>query len=261
MHKTLFASILAATLGLAGSASAADLHTASLKDPVAMPVNSWTGFYAGVQGGYGGGKSEWSNIVVPTDDGQNLADIFARPEFQAGLGGVHAGYNLQSGNAVFGINGAINFTDIGGSETCFGGYGDYSASCTNKIDYIADFTGRLGYTPLPNVLVYAMGGAAYISGSVQPTNQTGPGAGYESSSIDEWTYVVGGGLDVAINARWIFGVEYKYYGDFKKNVSFTSNDPENEYSPNFSADVAVKDLQSVTAKLAYKMGGDAVPLR
>ena len=53
MQKTLVAASFAALLGMGASASAADIYSGgSLKDgPVYAPVNTWTGFYFGANGG------------------------------------------------------------------------------------------------------------------------------------------------------------------------------------------------------------------
>jgi outer membrane immunogenic protein len=56
MKKILLASV--AALGLAGSASAADM---AVKAPPLVPVFSWTGCYLGVNGGWIGGRDEYSH--------------------------------------------------------------------------------------------------------------------------------------------------------------------------------------------------------
>ena len=59
-----------------------------------MPGFSWTGFYAGINGGYGFGKSDWSGTVTNGS---------TKPK--GALAGVTLGYNLQTGSWVWGLEG------------------------------------------------------------------------------------------------------------------------------------------------------------
>ena len=88
------ACLFAALLCLAGMpAHAADkpLLPAPEKKAAAGP-HDWSGFYAGVHGGYARSDSQWSN--GPSSS--------ATPSFGAGGGtfGAHAGYNYQLGSGV-----------------------------------------------------------------------------------------------------------------------------------------------------------------
>ena len=58
--------VAAAMVVLAGTADAlaADLSTPS--PPVPLPAYNWTGFYIGINGGYGTGNSNWSDSSVGT---------------------------------------------------------------------------------------------------------------------------------------------------------------------------------------------------
>jgi len=87
-------------------------YKAPLYSPV--PVFSWTGFYVGIVGGYAWGDSDWSS---GTATGSTNPD--------GGLIGGTLGYNLQTGNWVWGIEGDIEYswikgTDTGGTGLCSG---------------------------------------------------------------------------------------------------------------------------------------------
>ena len=92
MKRALAASFVLAALVTAQGAAAADLSLAPLYKappaPVALPYD-WSGFYLGINGGGGWGRSNWSanNTGFGVNGGQ--------------VGGTF-GYNRQFGNVVFG---------------------------------------------------------------------------------------------------------------------------------------------------------------
>ena len=100
----------AAILFAAGAAQAADI--------VDAPVSDWSGFYAGINAGYGGGTFDYpANITTPAFEENNPfsgldydfgADITASGFF----GGLQAGWNYQIDNIVLGVEGDINLSNI-----------------------------------------------------------------------------------------------------------------------------------------------------
>ena len=75
MKQILFASIGLVSLAVAGTAGAADLPRRGVAAPVRAPAAvympaayNWSGFYAGIVGGWGWGDSRWSNPRVSTGD-------------------------------------------------------------------------------------------------------------------------------------------------------------------------------------------------
>ena len=103
MKKLLLAAIASGALSTV-SAFAADMPVKAPPAPAAAAYN-WSGFYIGVQTGYG-----WTNIL----DTEN-APLFS--EFASGkppgwLAGGHAGYNLQLNALVLGIEADIEGANI-----------------------------------------------------------------------------------------------------------------------------------------------------
>src|SRR5918998_6831441 len=102
MKKILLASV--ALFGFAGAASAADLPMrAAPPAPVfsAVPVFTWTGFYVGVNAGYGWQDNNDNSVFVPagTIPGAGAGTIVYGDDNGDGfVGGGQLGYNVQFGS-------------------------------------------------------------------------------------------------------------------------------------------------------------------
>ena len=105
MKKILLSSV--AFLGLATGALAADLPSRRAPAPViaAVPVFTWTGFYVGVNAGYG-----WS------DDDFDAVDFADEDDDGGFVGGAQVGYNYQIGSFVVGLEGDIQYIDFGSTR-------------------------------------------------------------------------------------------------------------------------------------------------
>jgi outer membrane immunogenic protein len=176
---------LSGALG-AGEARAADLSVAPLyKAPPAPPppaAYNWTGFYLGVNGGGGWGNSWWNSPSTSV----NLSG--------AQVGGT-AGYNLQLGNAVFGLEGDLDWSNLSGSAST-----TLCPSCTTSNSWLSTVRGRVGYA-FGSVMPYATGGLA-----VGDIKASAPGFGGIDSTNAGWT--LGGGIEVALPGNWTAKAEY-----------------------------------------------------
>ena len=115
IRRRLLASVGFAVLATA--AQAADIGSRELpppRAPVLVPFFTWNGFYAGLNAGYGFGRSKWTNTVTSVSTGSFNTS--------GALVGGTAGYNLQLGGWVLGIEGDIAWSNIKGSTTtnCIG---------------------------------------------------------------------------------------------------------------------------------------------
>jgi outer membrane immunogenic protein len=198
----------AALLALPMAAQAADLPAPSYKAPayVAPSYPTWSGFYVGINGGYGFGNSDWDVPAVNTGPKGFL------------VGGT-VGYNLQTGAWVWGIEGDFDYSAMKGTEPCAG------PDCETRLSWLATARGRIGYGGWGSLLPYITGGAAF--GNVKATR-----FGDASETRIGWT--VGGGLEYALFSNWSVKAEYLYVdlGKFDcgptcgapvDNVSFTSH--------------------------------------
>ena len=188
MKKFLLGSVGLLALGVA-SAAAADLprrEAMPTKGMVYMaPPYNWTGFYVGINGGGGWGKSDYS---APFSTGSF--------DTSGGLVGGTLGYNWQMGQTVFGIESDLDWTNFRGSSACLG------TSCETRNNYLGTVRGRLGYA-IDRFMPYVTGGAAF--GNIKTSIA---GVGDASDSKVGWT--VGGGLEAAIAGPWTAKIEYLY---------------------------------------------------
>jgi outer membrane immunogenic protein len=212
MKRVVFALVALATTTVI--ATAADLARPGPvpyypPQPVVVPIYNWTGFYIGVNGGGAFGSSNW--------------DSTGSRNVSGGLVGGTAGYNFQFGQAVVGVEGDVDWSDINGSTT-----NACPAGCETSNTWLATVRGRLGYAA-DRFMPYVTGGAAF--GNIRAST---PGLPQTSSDNTGWT--IGGGLEAALAPHWTAKVEYLYVdlGSFNcglncgaelptDNVSFHAN--------------------------------------
>ena len=158
------------------------------KAPVYVAGFSWTGFYVGINGGYGFGKSSWSN---PLGSSGNF-------NVKGGLVGGTLGYNLQTGSWVFGLEGDVDASWIKGATTPFCGL----PGCETRNRWLATGRGRIGYA-WDRWLPYITGGAAFGDIKMTPF-----GGASETKTKIGWT--LGGGFEYAFMGPWSAKIEYNY---------------------------------------------------
>jgi outer membrane immunogenic protein len=150
MKKILLASV--ALFGFAGAASAADLPVrAAPPAPIiaAAPIFTWTGFYVGVNAGYG-----WSNNDF------DAVDIADEDDDGGFVGGAQVGYNYQIGSFVVGLEGDVQYADFGADGTFdFDGDGVFDDDFDSS-DWFGTVRARAGVA-FDRALIYATGGFAF----------------------------------------------------------------------------------------------------
>ena len=187
---------LAAAFAVAASASAqaADMPRAApiyKAEPAAQSFD-WTGFYLGINGGYGRGRSSWSDPLVGTDSG--------RFNTSGAMLGGQLGYNWQRGPVVLGIETDMDWLNAKGSSSAGGVCGtDGAGSCQTQQSWLGTTRARIGYA-FDRWLPYVTGGVAY--GDIKATQPTGT----SSSTKVGWT--AGAGIEYGINRNWSAKAEY-----------------------------------------------------
>ncbi len=186
--KHSLAGCLAVIGALTGAkcATAADLSVAPLYKPPPTEVSqayNWTGFYVGANGGGGWGRSWWNTNTT----GLNLS---------GGLVGGTAGYNWQIGNAVFGLEGDIDWSGLRGTATTPG----CPNGCSTSDTWLSTVRGRAGYA-FGRVMPYITGGLAI--GDIRAAT---PGFAGSSATNTGWT--LGAGVEFALPGNWTAKAEY-----------------------------------------------------
>lgn len=173
---------------LATSVLAADLPRKSAPAAPAftrVPAFSWTGFYAGVNAGYGFGGFTGAG-----------SGIFSDPS--GFIGGAQIGYNYQMNQMVIGLETDLQYSDVHGKN----------AAAKGSMPYFGTVRGRLGIA-IDRLMPYVTAGYAY--GGTDLT------VGGNSKTLHHG-YVVGGGLEYAFTNNWTAKVEGLYMDLGEKNV-------------------------------------------
>lgn len=189
MKRMIWAGIGAlAMLSAMGAANAADLPRRAAmpaKAPIYAAPYNWTGAYVGINGGYG-----WGNSDRSAPFGTGTFDT------TGGVVGGTLGYNYQMGQAVFGLEGDLDWSGMKGSAPCAG------TTCETRNDWLWTGRGRLGYA-VDRFLPFITGGAA--AGNIKNTIT---GVGEANDTKLGWT--LGGGVEAALTGPWTAKVEYLY---------------------------------------------------
>jgi len=205
--KACLAAVALSTLPLAAQAADVPVKAPYFKNAPMISYYNWSGFYAGINAGYGWGKSNW-----------DLPAISNKPK--GILAGGTLGYNWQAGSFVYGIEGDWDWANVKGDTACL-----VAATCETKNTWLATVRGRVGYA-FDRWLPYITGGGAYgnVKASINP--------GIASASKNELGWTAGLGLEYAFLGNWTTKIEYLYVdlGKFDagpapvvNNVTFKEN--------------------------------------
>jgi outer membrane immunogenic protein len=210
------AAALAIAVATCGPVSAADMP---VKGVAPAALFNWTGWYVGGHLGYGTSKFA-SEISQPGESQNNRHGL---------VGGLQLGYNYQTGNIVWGIEGDIS------------GAGFSSAISDNAFhtDLLASIRGRLGIA-FDRTLVYATGGWAHVSGKVISS-----GAGFSNPfRFNKNRPVWGGGIAYAATNNLSYRIEFL---DYVGSQNIGGED---------SGGNKLKDIKLLRVGVDYKFGGD-----
>ena len=208
MQSKLFKAGIAAVALLVTplAAGAADIPRPVFKGPLRSVVAyyNWTGFYVGLNAGYGWGTSNWSSPAISNTPKGMLI-------------GLTAGYNWQAGSMVYGFEGDFNWSMMKGDAPCG------IATCETENTWLGTARLRVGYA-FDRFLPYLTGGGAF--GDIK-ANNTNPGFGTASATKFGWT--LGGGLEYAFLGNWTVKGEYLYVnlGSFDCGTACSLTPPAN----------------------------------
>jgi len=250
MKRLVLGMIAVAGLGMATSANAADLpaRTYPVAPVVAPIVWNWTGFYIGVNGGYG-----WSNqcLDYTAVNGAAFALGTGCRSAGGGVAGGQLGYRWQSGPMVFGVEAQGDWANLRNTRV------DPFIPTNNfksTINGIGLFTGQLGYA-WNATLLYVKGGAAVANQRWDYYNNV-TGVGYAQAERTRWGGTVGAGIEFGFAPNWTVGLEY----DYLWRVSDTSTFVTPALAPAVTSITANTrtDINLFMARINYTFGGAVV---
>jgi outer membrane immunogenic protein len=227
------------------------------------------------------------DYVAWTGDNRSSGDV-------RGLFGGHAGYNMQSGRLVFGVEGDISgvFGDGSNQEVTFdyfhdADFGPCSFGCDledyegtglvrseSSVDWLATIRGRIGAAldAQGRFLLYGTGGLAIagiensISGDFDELGGKGSvdfcqdGCFFEDGDEGDDTQlgiVLGVGGEYAFTNNVSFGLQYlwTHFDDSDGNSITFVGDDERQFDVELGG--GIEDLHSITARLTWRFGAPA----
>ncbi|MBJ7533154.1 porin family protein [Rhodomicrobium vannielii ATCC 17100] len=232
----------ASVIAMIASAQAADMYkgggAGGYKDGPYVSSATWTGFYAGINGGY----------ASSVHDDQYSYTGFAGIQPAGGFGGGQIGYNIHGAFGlpfVIGVEADLQGADI--SDEAFASY-----TYDSELEWFGTVRGRIGYAA-GNALAYFTGGIAY--GSLTG----GARDGGEIYKYDDTAtgYVLGGGVEYKFTSKLSLKAEYQYL-NFGRNVPVLGGDDTLA-----SAGSTVKDdaFHTVRLGLNYHVGSTYEPMK
>jgi len=287
--RRIIAALLAASAISISVANAADLPAKApvYKAPVVAAPHNWTGFYIGVNGGYGWNDrtvdytANDANILLRTCGGLAGSTCAPPSSFNSsgGVAGGQIGYNWQlNTNWLVGVEADFDWSGIKGTGTSnfFTGPAGPATPSTfvtdESVKYFGTVRGRLGFIPTAPLLIYATGGLAYgkvtensamnesvggfgaSSGGFGFVCVTGPNCFVGSSSkvLTGWT--VGAGGEYMITNNVTLKAEYLYVdlGNMDSFNAVATNSTPAPAPSSFSVNTSSVRFSVVRAGLNWK---------
>lgn len=258
MHRFAFALLAASGIALAAaqSASAAEIARPGSKAPVpaGAAVYNWTGFYVGGHVGWAWVRED--NTVVADPSGAFPVGFIFSSDRDGFFGGAQIGFNWQSGNWVFGVEGdwswAHSDTSVLQPSLIVAGL---VATATADDKWFATLTGRVGYAQ-DNWLVYVKGGAAWLNVDYGASATGVPVFGTVTTGTigdtrSGWT--VGGGIEWALWSNWSTKIEYNYMDFGSDRYTFTVTSPPAAAGTGGTVDIDTR-VHALKLGLNYRFG-------
>jgi outer membrane immunogenic protein len=256
MKKFLLGTVGLVALGFAAPASAADIAArpyTKAPPPVVAPIYDWSGFYIGVNGGWGSSHKCWELtseatlgiISPPFGEGCHNAT--------GGTAGGQIGYRWQAASWVFGIEGQGNWADFRGSNTSL-----FFPTIQNqsRVDAFGLLTGQVGYA-WNNVLLYGKGGAA-VTGDRYRTFDIPTGLLLDTANDTRWGGTVGVGIEVGFAPNWSVAFEYDHLFMSRRNITFTTVGTLGTPGVFSASDRIGQDVDLATVRVNYRWGGPVI---
>ena len=271
--KKFFVAATAAYLGSASFGFAADM---AVKAPApVVAISTWTGFYAGLNGGWGwSNQNDWNTI------GGEGSSFIGGGKLNGGLFGGQAGYNWQMNTLLVGMQIDGDWANIKGTAAnplafgplgnnlngcTFDGTPDQTSTCTTKYKAMGNLTGRFGFLPLPDTLIYGKAGINWSSIDFRVSDVTSTGNGgcggntfrnngsYTANNISATGATAGVGVEQRVWNKLTVFAEYDVIesGSGTTNNFNTGGTGLGGCSANFRSSTTLKPLSIVKFGINY----------
>jgi outer membrane immunogenic protein len=244
MNKLLLGVVGLVAMGVAAPAIAADLPARTYtKAPVMIPaVYDWSGFYTGINGGWG-----TEHRCFDTTVGGVVGAADGCHDSSSGVAGGQFGYRWQNSSWVYGIEAQGDWAGLRGSSVSLTAPANTDRS---RMDAFGLFTGQIGYA-WNTTLLYVKGGAAVVADrndilTAGVVTATAPGD-------NRWGGTIGAGAEFSFAPNWSVAVEYDHL--FIPSATTTFNTPAGTV---FATDRVRGDADLVTARINYRWGGPVI---
>src|SRR5215467_2656048 len=218
MKGVVLGSVALIAIGVAIPARAADMPTKSPPPPAPTAPYNWSGLYVG--GNFGGAWTS-GNLTIPGNNFYGGLTDF--------IGGVQAGYNIQAGHVLFGVEGEFDGATFSHPVLPTPTLGLVSQN------WIGTVAGRIGLVD-DLWLVYGKAGGGWVHSNA---SLNFPGVSWNGSNTSSGA-LVGAGLEYGFKAHWTVRREY----DFLSLAHWTS--------PTVPSIQLNRDVQMVKAGINYK---------
>jgi outer membrane immunogenic protein len=241
MRKFLLGTVGLVALGIAAPAVAADLpaRTYTKAPAYVASVYDWTGFYIGINGGWGQSRDR---RLDP------FGTLLSSYNANGGTVGGQVGYRWQTGAWVFGLEAQGNWADISGSTAVVG---VPAITLRSKTDALGLFTGQVGYA-MNNALLYVKGGASITDRRYQFVTTGGGLVLADTGYQTRLGGVVGGGVEYGFTPNWSAALEYDHIFENRHGVTY------NTVVGPLTGSSAGGDSDLITARINYRFGGGPV---
>lgn len=253
MKKTALTALLA--LGLAEISASTPAS--------AQGIDTFTGRYIGAHAGYVAGNADFTSAPYsatgPTGGPFPIPGRNDSFDSDGLLAGVHGGINYLLGTKLIG-GAEADWTWLGkddsvsGSGTGVAGDGFAFQYRSNlEFEWQSTLRGRLGFVT-GNRLFFATAGVAFLAVDWSETatvENTGSGASRTLTHSDSDILVggaVGGGIEIALSPKMVFGADYLY--EFFENFTVPHGS-----EPGLTGKIDDIDIHKVRVRISIKLGG------
>jgi outer membrane immunogenic protein len=203
-----------------GPAIAADIDRPAgpLKAVPYVSTADWNGFYFGANAGFGWSASNTPIIYNATAGGSGM-DNFPAFQPKGGFGGGQIGYNWRRRHFVFGAEADFQGSGISDNFSGLSASGSRQIASRDNLDWFGTARGRAGYA-FDN-LVYFTGDLAYgqINQRVDIIPFPGTSGAFVQRDDVRTGFVVGGGIEYALNSAWSVKGEYQFIDLGSQNLT------------------------------------------